>query len=153
MLHLCRKRAEECGIASRCTFHEGYLDTLPETDAFDAATSILVSQFFMQPEQRRKFFCEIAMRFRPGGYLVGSNLASDMSTVAFKSLFEVWQQMLKFSDLPAAEVEKFCSSLGKSVSVLPPREIESTIASSGFETPVLFFQTLLIHAWYSKLAS
>ena len=153
MLDICRQRAEECGIASRCTFHEGYLDSLPESDSFDAATCILVSHFFMQPEERRNFFREIAARLRPDGYLVSSDLASDMSASAYKSLFEVWLRTLKYSDLPAEEVEKFRASCGRDVAVLPPQEVESIIASSGFDTPVLFFQTLLIHAWYSKRAS
>jgi hypothetical protein len=34
------------------------------------------------------------------------------------------------------------------ISSFHPLEVES--ASSGFDTPVLFFQTLLIHAWYAK---
>jgi len=153
MLDICRQRTQECGIASRCTFHEGYLDSLPASDSFNAATCLLVSHFFMQPEERRRFFREIAARLRPDGYLVSSDLASDMSASAFKSLFEVWLRTLKYSDLPAEEVEKFRASCGRDVAVLPPQEVESIIASSGFDTPVLFFQSLLIHAWYSKVAS
>lgn len=47
MLNICRHRVEERGFTSRCTFHEGYLDSLPASDSFDAATCLLVSQFFM----------------------------------------------------------------------------------------------------------
>jgi tRNA (cmo5U34)-methyltransferase len=47
-------------------------------------------------------------------------------------------------------VEKFRASYGRDVAVLPPQEVESIIASSGFDTPVLFLQTLLIHAWYAN---
>ena len=43
MLDVCRK-AEACGVASRCVFHAGYLDSLPSGQAFDAATALLVSQ-------------------------------------------------------------------------------------------------------------
>jgi len=153
MLDICRERAEACGITSRCTFHEGYLDSLPESDAFDAATAVLVSQFIMQSDERREFFRQIAARLRPRGYLVSADLASDMSTSTYKSLFEVWARTMTYSEMPAEEVEKRLASLGQKVAVLPPKDIESIIASSGFDTPVLFFQTLLIHAWYSKLAS
>ena len=37
--------------------------------------------------------------------------------------------------------------------MLPPQEVESIIASSGFDVPVLFFQTTLIHAWYELMFS
>ncbi len=145
MLAICRQRAEECGIASRCTFHEGYLDTLSESDSFDAATCILVSHFITQPKERRDFFREIAARLRPDGYLVSSDLATDMLTSTFNSLFEVWLRIHKYAGLPVDR-----AAFGRDVAVLPHQEVESIIASSGFETPVLFFQTLLIHAWYSK---
>lgn len=56
MLDTCRQKAEECGVASRCTWHEGYLDSLPTSAPFDAATCLLVSHFFMQQEERRKIF-------------------------------------------------------------------------------------------------
>ncbi|PCI26407.1 MAG: SAM-dependent methyltransferase [SAR324 cluster bacterium] len=153
MLDLCRQRAEKMGITSRCTFHEGYLDTLPESDAFDGATSILVSQFLLQPEKRCDFFREIAARLRPNGYLVSADLASDMSTAAYKSLFEVWIRTLKYSEMPAEKLEILRASYGRDIAILPPEQIESIIASSGFDAPVLFFQSLLIHAWYSRLAS
>ena len=78
-----------------------------------------------------------------------STLAADMSTSTYKSLFEFWLRMLK-SEVAIEEVEKFRTSYGKDVAILSPQEIESAIASSGFDAPVLFLQTLLIHAWCAK---
>ncbi|MFM9264103.1 class I SAM-dependent methyltransferase [Tychonema sp. BBK16] len=150
MLDICRQRAEDSGIASRCTFHEGYLDSLPASQSFDAATCLLVSHFIMQPEERCNFFSQIASKLRPNGYLVSSDVVSDMSTSAYQNLLEVWLRMLRYAEMPDEEVEKFRASYGRDVAVLPPLEVESIIASSGFNTPVLFFQALLIHAWYAR---
>jgi tRNA (cmo5U34)-methyltransferase len=150
MLEICRQRAEEYGIASRCTFHEGYLDSLPAMDSFDAATCLLVSHFFMQQEERRNFFRQIAARLRPHGYLVSADLVADISTPEYQSLLEVWLRTLRYSGAPAEEVEKFRASYGREVAVLPPQEVASILAASGFDTPVLFLQTLLIHAWYAN---
>jgi len=153
MLDICRQRTEECGIASRCTFHEGYLDSLPTSDSFNAATCLLVSHFIMQQDERSNLFRQIAARLRPDGYLVSADLASDMSTSAYQSLLGTWLRMLKDSEMPDEEVEKMRASYGRDVSVLPPHKIASMIASSGFEPPTLFLQTLLIHAWYSRQVS
>jgi tRNA (cmo5U34)-methyltransferase len=150
MLDICRQKAEESGIASRCTFHEGYLDSLPASDPFHAATCIWVSQFTMQLEERRNFFRQIGARLRPNGYLVSSDMASDMSTPAYKSLLEVTRQMFQYAQMPAGEIKKIIGAYGREIAILPPQEVESIIASSGFDTPVLFFQTFLIHAWYAK---
>jgi tRNA (cmo5U34)-methyltransferase len=104
----------------------------------------------MQQDQRRNFFSQIASRLCPNGYLVSADLASDMSASAYQGLLEIWPRMLKYSEVPAEEAEKFRASLGRDIAVLPPLEVESIIASSGFDTPVLFLQTLLIHAWYAR---
>jgi tRNA (cmo5U34)-methyltransferase len=92
----------------------------------------LVSHFFVQPEARRDFFRQIAARLRLGGYLVSADLASAVPASAYQSLLEVWLRTLKYSDVPAEEIEKFRASYGRDVAVLPPQEVESIIASSGF---------------------
>ncbi|WZP00329.1 class I SAM-dependent methyltransferase [Isosphaeraceae bacterium EP7] len=79
MLDVCRRKAEERGIADHCGFHEGYLDSLPQGEAFDAATSLLVSQFILDRQARTGFFREIAGRVLPGGVLVNAGLSSDAS--------------------------------------------------------------------------
>lgn len=150
MLDICRQRAEEQGITARCRFHEGYLDSLTGPGGFDAATSLLVSQFFMQAEQRRGYFSQIASRLRPGGYLVNADLAGDTSTSNYTRLLALWARTLSYADMPAEELEKRISSCGVDLSVLAPQEIESIIASGGFDAPVLFFQAVLMHAWYAR---
>lgn len=148
MLKICRQRAEECGIVSRCTFHEGYLDSLPDSNYFDAATSILVSHFIVESEKRSGFFAEIAARLQPGGWLINADLAFDMSTSDYKDILDVWINMHDYADMPT-NVDSF----GRSVALLPADKVESIIKSSGFDSPVLFFQTLFIHAWFSKVSS
>ncbi len=150
MLDICRQKAEECGISSRCTFHQGYLDSLDTSNYFDAATCLLVSHFIMQEEERSNFFKQIAARLHPNAYLVSSDLTCDMDTLEYQSLLEVWLRMLKFSQVPVAEIENIRSSYGQNVALLSPQKVESIIIKGGFDSPTLFYQTLLIRAWYSK---
>ncbi len=143
MLDKCRERAEQTGITARCTFHEGYLGSLPDSDPFDAATCMLVSHFILQPDERRKFYQEIAARLRPDGLLVNADLASDLSTPASGSMLDVWQRMHEHAGMPFDR-----AGFDRKVSVLPPPQVEAILASSGFASPVLFYQALFIHAWY-----
>lgn len=152
MLDICRRKAEERGVASRCTFHAGYLDSLPPSEPFDAATCLLVSHFLVQYEERHNFFRQIARRLRPAGVLVSSDLAAEMSSSAYRNLLEVWLRMLEYSEVPAEAIEKAVASYGRDVALVPPSQVESIITSGGFDEPILFYQTLLIHAWYSKRA-
>ena len=59
MLQVCRKRADETGLTSRCTFHEGYVDSLPAVQVYNAATCFLVSQFILEKEARRLSFSDV----------------------------------------------------------------------------------------------
>lgn len=150
MLDVCRRRTAESGIASRCTCHEGYLDSLPPTDPFDAATSLLVSHFILTREARRGFFRGIADRLRPGGLLANADLASDTASPAYESLLEVWVRLMNETELPREQVERMRETYRRDVAMLPPDEVGELIASTGFETPVRFLQTALIHGWYSR---
>lgn len=152
MLDVCRNRAEERGFASRCVFHRGYLDSLPASDAFNAATCLLVSQFMLDRETRSDFFRAIAERLVPDGILVSSDLASDVNSTVYESRLETWWQMMKTADVPPDGIERLREAYRRDVAVLPVDEVEAIIASGGFENPVLFFQAVLIHAWYSRKA-
>lgn len=150
MLDVCRQKAEACGVASRCTWHEGYLDSLPVSEPFHAATCLLVSHFFMQQKERRDFFGQIASRLCSQGYLVNADLASDMSSVPYQNLCEIWTRLLEYAGYPDEDVKEFLAAHDRDVAVLPPNEVSSIIASSDFDEPTLFLQTLFIHAWYAR---
>lgn len=150
MLDVCRRRAEDHGIASRCRFHEGYLDTLPPSEPFDAATSLLVSQFILDIEARTDFYRAIATRLRPGGYMASADLASDINSVSYQSLLDLWLRLMKGTDIAPEMLAHLREPYGRDVAVLPPDKIGAMIAKGGFEAPILFFQAGLIHAWYCQ---
>jgi tRNA (cmo5U34)-methyltransferase len=150
MIKTCREKIEGAGFASRCSFHKGYLASLPATSLFDAATAILVSHFLMDQEERAGFFKDIAARLGPGGQLVSADIASDMQGDDFKTLSPAWGQLLSYSDMSDKEVAGFIAGLGNKVAVLPEGQVRSLIQAGGFERPTLFFQSLLMHAWHTK---
>lgn len=152
MLEICRRKAGEHGIAPRCVFHEGYLDSLPPSEPFDAATSLLVSQFVLDPGARAGFFRAIAERLLPGGYLASADLASDTASATYRSLLEVWLRLMRETGSPPEQLERLRETYGRDVALLPLEQVSSLLASAGFETPVLFLQTGLIHAWYAQRA-
>lgn len=150
MLDICKQRAEKEGVVSRCTFHEGYLDSLPEAELHDAATCFLVSQFILEKSARSRFFDEIADRLKPGGLLASSDLASDVNSPEYDVLLHAWMKMMSAAEISAEAIERMRKAYANDVGVLPPGEIANIIKSGGFELPVQFFQAGLIHAWLSR---
>lgn len=153
MLDVCRNKAQRGGFASRCHFHEGYLESLPVQEAFDAATCFLVSQFIQEQEARADFFRSIAARLRPEGILASSDLASDVDSSEYDSLLNVWLNVMSAGGIPAAGLEQMRAAYARDVAILPPAQVASIIESAGFDAPVMFYQAGLIHAWFSKRAS
>lgn len=149
MVAAAKRRAETHGYADRCTFHIGYLDTLPDSGLFDCATSLLVSQFILDIKKRTEFFRGIASRLKDRGILASSDLASDVTTDEYKSLLEVWLRTMAASDLSAERVAQMQDAYARDVGILAPAGVAGIIASGGFEKPVQFYQAGLIHAWYS----
>lgn len=149
MLDIFHRKAEAHGIVSRCAFHRGYLDSLPVTAPFDAATSILVSQFVTDPIERREFFLGIAQRLRPGGYLASADLACEMTSEAGRRLLDVWFEMMSVN--PEAR-ERAKGVYGSQVAVVPPEAVSDLIRGGGFDGPVRVFQCGLIHAWFARQA-
>lgn len=152
MLDVFREKAAAAGILDRCEFHEGYLESLPESPPFHAATSILVSQFVLDPEQRRGFFVEIAQRLVPGGQLVSADLSADLGSEEYDRLFSVWANLFGICGFTPDLVENVRNAYGNGVAVSSPEEIADLIASAGFEAPLAILQTVLIRAWCTRRA-
>lgn len=152
MLDVFRRRAEEEGISSRCVFHPGYLDSLPSQDSFDAATAFLVSHFILERESRSAFFQGIANRLRPEGILLSSDLAGDLAAADCQDLLEVWFRVMSGSGAtPSPEgLMRMREAYRRDVAILPLQEVREMIMHAGFDSPVLFFQAGMIHAWYAK---
>lgn len=150
MLDVCRQRTEKEGVASRCTFHEGFLNSLSAPAKYDAATCFLVSQFILDQTERAQFFRGIAERLKPSGILASSDLASNIQSPEYDVLLRAWMNMMSAADISLETMERMRRAYASDVGVLPPTRIAEIIKSGGFELPVLFFQAGLIHAWASK---
>lgn len=150
MLNVCRQTAEAEGVASRCDFHEGYLDSLPVADKYDAATCFLVSQFIVDKEARAQFFQQIAERLKPDGILANSDLSADTESAEYDAILELWQKVMTGGSTSAEGRSRMKAAYAKDVAVLPPKTVAAIIESGGFAAPVQFYQAGLIHAWFAK---
>lgn len=152
MVRAARERAESFGYLDRCTFHQGYLEGLPGTRPFDAATCFLVSQFILDKGEREAFFRQIADRVHVGGLLASSDLAADPDASGHDSLMHIWLRTMAEADLTPERIQQMREAYARDVAILPPHEVAGLIRAAGFESPVHFYQAGLIHAWYAQRA-
>ena len=150
MLDLCRQRARQEGFISRCEFHQGYAESLPQGEPCHAATSLLVSQFILDKPARVDFFRAIAARMIPGGILATCDLASEVGTAQHEALVGAWMNMMAGAGIPPEARAKMREAWKKDVAILPPAEVASLIEAGGFDVPTLFHQAGLIHGWFAR---
>lgn len=150
MIERCRVRAAEEGFASRCEYHEGYVDSLPDGEAYDAATCLLVSQFILDPVARVAFFRAIAARLRAGGILASADLASDVESDAYPRLLATWFGLMSSAGVTPEALERMRVNYARDVGILPPGAVAGLVADAGFDAPTQFFQGGLIHAWFAR---
>ncbi len=147
MLEVCRRKAEREGFSDRCRLHEGYLASLPAQAPFDAATCLLVSQFILDPPQRSALFGAIGERLRPGGILASADLAADIHSPSYDTQLALWMHLMAAGGIATAGLEQMRAAYARDVAILPPAEVAALIAAAGFDTPLVFHQAGLIHAW------
>lgn len=140
MLEICIKKCKAGDIFPRCTFHEGILETIPGNDCFQAATSILVSHYLPSSEVKRKYFQDIASKLAPKGLLVGADLVTWQPTNSPSNLLGLWKRTMNYANAPVPP----------EVPAVNPQELENIVVGGGFDSPVFFYQALLMNAWYSR---
>jgi tRNA (cmo5U34)-methyltransferase len=150
MMKLCQRRMTEHGFGPRCIFHTGYIDSLPAGAPFHAATSLLVSHFITDRVTRQDYFRQIASRLAPQGWLITADLTGDQEAAEHARLEDVWFRLMKFTGMTDEQRAGLFAAYRKDVAFLPPGEFAALVASAGFEPPTLFYQALLIRAWFTQ---
>lgn len=153
MIDQCRRNAETEGVAERCDFHRGFLQTLPAGPDHDAATCFLVSQFIVDKADRADFFGQIANRLKPGGILASSDLCFNRESLNYDAMLALWQRITTANAAGAEDIDRMKAAYARDVGVLPMTELAAIVEAGGFQTPLPFFQAGLVQAWLAKRES
>lgn len=150
MLDICRKRVKEAGLETRCDFVHGYLHEVRGGAQYDAALCLLVTHFIQDDAARQAMFDDMHSRLKSGGYLITSDISYDTDAPDYADILEKWKQMHILSGASAEQAAHIPNTLREFVAVRSPDAIKAFFQKSGFATPVRFFQSLLIQAWYAR---
>lgn len=153
MLNVCRRKLEAAGLADRCEFYEGYVETLPDAGPYDAATSILVSHFILDQAKREDYFRQIAQRLVAGGLFLNADLCGDVDAAMHEYRLQQWQRLWFQSDAPKEEIEGMRTALQHHVALLPPSRVEELLSAAGFDQVMPAYHFHLIRGWVAQRAS
>ncbi|MEM6730723.1 MAG: class I SAM-dependent methyltransferase [Myxococcota bacterium] len=148
MLDVAKRHAVAEGFLERCVFHAGFVSTLEHDLFFDAATSILVSQFLTEHESRADYFSSIAKRLKPGGLLFNADLCRIHDEKLMARAMELWLRVLGQSAASAAQdPEQYRSMFGRDFAAHSAAEVIRIIEGSEFRDVLQCYQAGLIWGW------
>ena len=147
MLRRCRERARREGWEARCSFHEGTLATLAPQEPYHAATSLLVSHFLVDREQRRSFLAAIHTLVYPGGKLLLADLAPEPGD---SGLVSFWVDLMDHSNLGREALAHIPQALGKDYGNLGASLLPSLLQEAGWSQVVRIGQWGCIYLWQAE---
>lgn len=149
MLDVAQRHAVAEGFASRCTFHAGYVSSLPP-DQHDGATSLLVSHFLIEADARQAFYEDIAARLKPGGQLFSLDLCAEDDAPSFPGIMGLWLALLRHGGVPEDRITNYRQSYGRDFSTHGVAQLEKMIEAAGFTPPAPVFQAALMRGYTAR---
>ncbi len=149
MLDGCKKKLAAYQLSERCELFHGYLSSYQTDKKFDVVICLFVMHF-VDEEERRSMYQDMADYLNPGGYLVEAEISTDLEDDSFPEQLKNWQSLHQVGGTAEENLANMENDLKETLSVLSPRKVEAIIAENGFSKPIQFFQSLLIRAWYAR---
>ena len=147
MLQQARDKVHAQLDAKRVEFVCGSASDLPEKQAFDAATCLLVLHFIESDEDKLALLRDIRKRLQPGAPFVIASMTGDRENPTFDTLFALWRQSwLDRTSLTEAQVMEMEKGI-RALSFIPSEQVEKMLENAGFGQIVRFFQTTFFSGW------
>jgi tRNA (cmo5U34)-methyltransferase len=151
MLDLALPRIAEAGLAKRTEVHLGYVEDLPETRLYDAATLIGVLHHLPGDDAKRQMLSVLAARLKPGAPLIlaGNRYAYSSHPL----LLAAWGERWRMNGASPEEVETKLARILQGAD--PPRSEEALfelLSDCGFREPQGFFSSLFWAAFIAVKA-
>ena len=150
MLAVAERKLQAAGMADRCVVHIGELSTLADDAPFDAATSFLVSHFFVDADARTAFFRGIRSRLAVGGHLINADLSAGDRAEEDDIVRALWRQALAYAGMTPERIEGILAAYGRDVALSTSAEVARILAAAGFGTAACFYQLGFIRAWQAR---
>ncbi len=132
-------------LASRVTFHEGYIDDAPE-GPFDGATCLLTLHF-MRAEERRRAATEVHRRLKPGAPFIVAHHSFPQNEPEKRLWLSRFAAFGPDPGLSFASREDMIAAIGERLPALSPEEDEKILRDAGFSDVALFYAGFTFRGW------
>jgi tRNA (cmo5U34)-methyltransferase len=149
MIKIAQVNIDELGLNNRVTLYNGFVDSLPDEEKYDAATLIFVLRFVAEDKEKLSLFKHIAKRLKPGAKLVLVDQYGDPGSEYFQEVFKSWKIFMKLTGVPSELTEKIAAqSIDKSF--FSESGIIELLSEAGFTNAIHFYNSFMHGGWVVK---
>lgn len=147
MITLAQHRISEAGVGGGVVLRNGYVNGLPETPAFTAATCFNVLHFLDDDGSKTALLRDIAIRLEPRAPFVLFDLHGDRPSPEFDELYRAWQAYWRIQGMEESARADFLAELEAGIRWAPVERILELLEEAGFVEVRRFFTGLLYGGW------
>lgn len=151
MLTVARERLQERGWTDRVHLHVGHTHELPEAEAYDAATCLLVIHHLPAGEQRA-LLQQIARRLKSSAPFVLAEMVGDIASPQFQRLLAAWKLRQYTFGTPTEEVEQRAQTMSSVVSFASEESLRDLLSTASFVEMERFFTAYFYGGWIARAA-
>lgn len=146
MLAVAKERVEEMGIGDRVETLCGTAGDLPEGEAFDAATCMLVMAVIPDDGSKLALLREVAKRLKRGAPLLVADAVGDVASEAFRRMVADIAAHGLANGMEPEVMDKYKAG-GETVPVATEARQMELLEQAGFAVEFKFFQALIYNGW------
>jgi len=143
MLGLARRTLGS--LATRVSFHEGYIGSAPQ-GPFDGATCILTLHFIPR-EERLRTLVELRQRLKPGAPLIVAHHSFPQAKDEKAIWLDRYAAFAIASGVPTENARNAAKAIGEQLPALSPEQDEALLQEAGFSGVRLFYAGLTFRGW------
>lgn len=147
MLDVAREKVEAAGMTDRVEFVAGPIEDVPQGEAFDAVTMILVQHFLPDDGAKLAILREVAARLRPGAPLFLANMHGDLSATDDQLRYQAWKRRQMARGMSAEDAEAMFTGLPTVVHFVSAERTRKLLRGAGFSDIQNVFRAFVIAGW------
>lgn len=149
MIKISQTKIDIHNLNDRVKLQIGYIEGLPESEEYDAATLIFVLRFIPDAKRKLLLFQNIAKRLRSGAKLVIVDQYGDPGIDGFQYMSKAWKNFMKLGGTPTELVNKIMVQAIEQ-NFVTERELQNLLLEAGFEKITRFYNSFVHGGWVAQ---
>lgn len=147
MLAVAKNKIQQHGLSEQVELFQGYVNDLPQTSVYNAATSILVMHFIPDDGGKLAFLKSIAQRMKSSGTFILVDVFGEKGTNDFEEMIVLVKEFWKGKGVSEAKEAEILETMENGVYPISENRILELLKEAGFDKVIRFYTGLWVGGW------